>query len=390
MSVKIIGAWIYLTKATEKGFSLQTSPNEFWGTKDGLTRDYYLNLTNKFASFFKENNPIDVNFKVEDFGGNTRKIIHVEATSLYDLLDADPKYAEKVSATGDILKIQITFLQNNKEYKFFSIRENGWRVYETYTGNLIGANSGNNIFILTTQGWTTADTPQNVGDAVARVLQAAGVPEGTAREAGKLGEKGAEAAKKLYKLSKAIVLVPDSSDAATKAQQNKYNKRNKLTEKVQKCLIRFAGGNVDKENLNKPYDLVNNGLPGFQAWRDATGKTKGPVVGPIRPAYDDRMRRAVNLLRNSINSYNLEKMSLEPNTEDYTLNTIDDKGVMYLTSVLNNVKGFDDSQACLDALSRATLEENKSFIIKDFEFLSNKNKKIHSTLMEQLKKELRG
>jgi len=362
--------------------------NTYWGRQDGLTKDYYSDLTNKFSSFFNDRSPIDVNFKAENFGGNTRKLISMDWTSLVDSIQADPQHDRVV--TDLFAKIQITFLQNNKEYKFFSIRENGWRVYETYTGNLIGANSGNNIFILTTQGWTTADTPQNVGDAVARVLQAAGVPEGTAREAGKLGEKGAEAAKKLYKLSKAIVLVPDSSDAATKAQQNKYNKRNKLTEKVQKCLIRFAGGNVDKENLNKPYDLVNNGLPGFQAWRDATGKTKGPVVGPIRPAYDDRMRRAVNLLRNSINSYNLEKMSLEPNTEDYTLNTIDDKGVMYLTSVLNNVKGFDDSQACLDALSRATLEENKSFIIKDFEFLSNKNKKIHSTLMEQLKKELRG
>lgn len=375
MNLIIQGVWLYLTKKNES-FDFRTLNSACWGKKeDGLTKEYYEDVTKNFQDSFSDRNPITIDYRMQDFGNTIQRLILVTKTQLFDQIEREKDFHQKI-AKNLILKLQINFKFKNTEYKFFAIRGKGWRLY-TSNGTL-AAVSNDDVFILTTKGYK-AEQSMNVGKTIEDLLVAGGVPKETAKaigeRAGGIKARAEEAVKGVMGSAKAAQM-----DAGGVVYDPGYPGKKGLTPRIQACLVRFAGGNDSGERSLKPYNL-NTNAPGFSVWSTKFGD-KGPVLRKkFDEYYDDKMLRVVLVLRDAINEYNIDKLKLDdPNTTtlERMLNQIKDSRGRYII-----YEAILDSPACKDTL---LIQEGKNPMVKDFEFLSNKNKKIHSMLMEQVKK----
>jgi hypothetical protein len=174
--------------------------------------------------------------------------------------------------------------------------------------------------------------------------------------------------------------------------------RDSETKDFQRCLIRFGGGNLEAERTNLPssYYALNPNARGYRAFV-STSKS-GPIVGikggtPEKPIYygddgrfGDKTLNAVKILQAAINDFNKDK-----------------KSNVQITDPRSVPLAILQSPACVDLLAEPVDSEKQyvkqqrdkmapvkeSKVYKEFSFLSSKNQKLHSTLMEQLKKDLK-
>ena len=178
------------------------------------------------------------------------------------------------------------------------------------------------------------------------------------------------------------------------------------TAELQRCLIRFSGGNLEAERKNLPssYYELNKNARGYAEFT-AVAKT-GPIIGtkggtlekPVYYADDgrfgDKTLVAVNALYQKINEFNKKNNSTVQITDPQKIPTkiLQSPACIDQSSPIVQPGEIAYVQQQLEKMKSAStgvkkIEESKLYT--DFSFLSTKNAKLHSVLMEQLKKDLK-
>lgn len=356
------------------------------GDAGGYSRIYFEKIDLKGSAKLYRPFVIDISKKL--FGPQIENLIRVPYQNLMEQFTRDPKYqsldpSSELRTKGPFKKI-ILFCSDkttNKEYTVIAFNLISWKVFERNgfeVGKLVEfSNTNNDILLIMKQGFIRSEGWGNLKNKVLAFLISKGIPKDEAATIADSIAGGLEAvegaAKSLAGSAKAAQI-----NTPGVVYDPGYPGKKGLTPKIQACLVRFAGGNDSGERSLKPYNL-NTNAPGFSVWSAKFGD-KGPVLKKkFDEYYDDKMLRVVLVLRDAINEYNREHLDLDnASAVEKMLNQIKDSKGSYII-----YEPILDSPACKDTLN---LQEGKNPMVKDFEFLSNKNKKIHSMLMEQVKK----
>ncbi len=352
------------------------------GTNAGYNRNYYQKID--LGSLSELRRPFVINTSQNLFGSKIESLVRVPFVNLIEELLKENKYINKdpnsdLAKNGPFKKIILycTDKTNNNKYTVIAYNQSGWKVFDSNQKVVEFSNDRNDILLITKEGFIRSQGWGNVKNSILAFLIAKGVDRETAQKMADSIAGGLEGAEEALKGLRGNAKVAQMKEPAVVYQPGVKGQRD-LTRRIQACLVRFAGGNDTDDPKLKPYDL-NSNAPGFSVWSGTFGN-KGPILKKkFDDYYDDKMLRVVKTLRDSINKYNKEKLDLDnaPAVEKM-LNQIKDANggwIIYQTIL--------KSPACEDTL---VLREGKNPMVKDFEFLSNKNKKIHSMLMEQVKK----
>lgn len=153
--------------------------------------------------------------------------------------------------------------------------------------------------------------------------------------------------------------------------------RDEETAQLQRCLIRFAQGNLAAERMNlqpPKYDpIVGIKISGKKNYAD-DGRFGTWTLNATTKYYKQ------------INSQNADDIKKDPSVEIKDPRKIPLK-VLYSTAC----EGKTDANPTQDETKQAEalMSKTESKIYKDFPFLYSKKKKLHATLMEQLRKNLK-
>jgi len=159
-------------------------------------------------------------------------------------------------------------------------------------------------------------------------------------------------------------------------------KSDEFTSQLQRCLIRLGKGNLESERRNYQSPFYNP-IIGIK------------VSGRKNYADDGRFGKwtldASKKLFQQINNLNAADIQKDSAVEIKTPDRIPEK-VLYSTACKDKTEltaTSDEVKAADDVKSKMTTPIKESKIYSEFSFLSSKNQKLHSTLMEQLKKDLK-
>lgn len=433
MSYTILNAYIYLDNENNYDTAYLSSDEN----KPSLKREYIVDITKEVQKFWltqDDNTPLKIQATNSNFSSDISFVTEPKIKELVNTVKTDQECRKQFGDTFYV-KMYISLISDDRKTQqcFVVVRNSGWGQVDCKSVALVQSPALKEaiLYLHKKTGGFTKDTLDQALDYIKQstgvdLKKATETAEQAAKTVGGAVEKAAEKATELAdKASTAVgkavdVIGPYVAQAAKLAQgaverfavlsghhiiypesygmritgktREEYKDVRDPTDKTEnftKCVIRFAGGLPQIEYLNKKYPL-NPAAPGYEVWKTARGE-QGPIIGR-KPdeVYDENIEGVVVVLKDAINDYNTKKLDLKSDLE---------KEMFLITRQLTVMDFFLDSPACLDPKALTpivkirrkpkTQQEVKNHIVKDFEFLSNKNKKIHSTLMEQLKKDLK-
>ena len=153
--------------------------------------------------------------------------------------------------------------------------------------------------------------------------------------------------------------------------------RDEQTAQFQRCLIRLGGGNLEAErgNIQEPVykSIIGVKVPGKKNYADDGRFGKWTL-------------NASTSLFAKINKLNADQIKKDPSLEIKNPEKVP-LAVITSTACIGKTDANSSPKEKEEASKMKTISESK--VHKEFYFLSTKNEKLHTTLMEQLKKDLK-
>lgn len=334
-----------------------------------VTSDIQKILDNKLAIQLNAGKPL--------FGDDTRPVLETKAPPV------GPQQYNK-------LFIKLLEKESNSFTNFYLIRGAGWVIRDD-SGSVKDQSKKADEFLIISKNssYKNASTGDEAAEIVSTIATIFGADPAKAAAAGALAKKAAGALGKVEDAGKDILgKLKGYTEATIEFDDGKEVGEN--TKAFQRCLIRFAGGNLvaERNHLREPNYLLDTKARGFVAFHSKTG----PVVGKMRSNPKKNYADDGRFGPETLDAVTRLLPAMSPILQGSGI-TINDPKVIP-TSILSSkvcegLTGASPIGSEQQDYEKMKPPVSESKIYKEFSFLSAKNSKLHSVLMEQLKKDLK-
>jgi len=239
-------------------------------------KNVYFDITNLFKQKFDSSQSLIINPQQDYFGSDLESIIEISFRQ-YNIQQAFDIYVgDKDNETKLIIKLLNE--DTNETYNFYFIRDLGWAV-KNDQGEIVvqSSESEKALEIGKNVSFKSAGTGRMFGKAAQKAAEKfVGLDPEDAAILAQITQGGIEGVRGgvegLGSVLKSVIEARMEFDNGKETHQ--------LQAAVQRCIIRYAGGNLlaERGNLREPFYKLDSSAPGYQEWAKNIGRF-GPILG---------------------------------------------------------------------------------------------------------------
>ena len=266
MAYSVERAWIMLDRSPEY-------TSDSWIKTS--TKEYFAGIGNEIKIIFDQEPALPIDASEDFFGEKIRPIVEAPIKKLVAELIKDPEFIQNKTKIFIKLFIRLLNDSDNSQQNYFIIEKNGWKQTDLSNQATAISKRVDEILLLSKEkGFARADNP----DAAAKKIKAIGkllgidVDPELAKDIAGAGQAISGTAAELKAKAEKLMQATIEFDNGKEVGDN--------TKAFQRCLIRFAGGNLvaERNHLREPNYILN---PNAKGYADFAAKM-GPVVGKMR------------------------------------------------------------------------------------------------------------